>query len=101
MAEQFQVVKPRKRKPLDGKCKSVDIKQRWSPRGRLWPRGHIFNSLASNPHVLGLGLEPSSPQKLAFPRLEDSTNFCIVENARNLAKNLHLLPLRKVHLHIA
>ena len=36
------------------------IKQRWSPRGRPWPRGHILKSLAlaSKPQVLGLGLEP-------------------------------------------
>ena len=27
-------------------------KQRWSPRGRLWPRGHILKSLASKPQVL-------------------------------------------------
>ena len=69
--------------------------QRWSPRGRPWPRGrprgHIFKSLAlaSNPQVLGLGLglEPSSPRKLPCPRLEDSTIFCSVENAKNLAEN--------------
>ena len=39
-----------------------------------------------------LGLEASSQRKLACPRLEDSTIFCTVEilleNARNLAKNL-------------
>ena len=29
--------------------------------------------------VLGLGLEASSPRKLACPRLEDSTNFWIVK----------------------
>ena len=41
--------------------------QKWSPRGRPWPRGrprgHILKSLAS------------SPRKLACPRLEDSTIF--------------------------
>ena len=26
--------------------------QRWSPRGRPWPRGHILKSLASRPQVL-------------------------------------------------
>ena len=26
--------------------------QRWSPRGRPWPRGHILMSLASKPQVL-------------------------------------------------
>ena len=26
--------------------------QRWSPRGRPWPRGHILKSLASKPQVL-------------------------------------------------
>ena len=37
--------------------------QRWSPRGRPWPRGHILKSLAlaSKPQVLGLGLVASSP----------------------------------------
>ena len=42
--------------------------------------------------VLGLGLEASSPRKLLCPQLEDSSIFWIVkillENARNLAKNL-------------
>ena len=59
--------------------------QRWSPRGRPWPRGrprgHILKSLAlalaSKPQVLGLGLglEPLGPRKLPFPRLEDSIIF--------------------------
>ena len=26
--------------------------QRWSPRGRPWPRGHILKFLASRPQVL-------------------------------------------------
>ena len=75
------------------KTKTRSKHQRWSPRGRPWPRGrprvHIFKSLAlaSNPQVLGLGLEPSSPQKLPCPRLEDSTIFCSVENAKHLAEN--------------
>ena len=32
----------------------IHAKQRWSPRGRPWPRGHIFKSLAlaSKPQVL-------------------------------------------------
>ena len=37
------------------------VYQRWSPRGRPWPRGHILKSLASKPQVLGLGLEASIP----------------------------------------
>ena len=55
--------------------------QRWSPRGRPWPRarprGHTLKSLAlaSKPQVLGLGLEALGPQKLACPRLEDNTIF--------------------------
>ena len=64
--------------------------QRWSPRGRPWPRGRprgqILKSLALasrtdfevlglEDQVLGLGLEASSPRKLACPRLEDSTIF--------------------------
>ena len=69
--------------------------QRWSPRGRPWPRGsprgHIFKflALASNPQVLRL--EPSSPRKFPCLRFEDSTIFCTVENARNLAENLRKL----------
>ena len=61
------------------------IQQRWSPRGRPWPRGrprgHILKSLAlalaSKPQVLGLGLglEALGPRKLPCPRLEDSTIF--------------------------
>ena len=49
--------------------------QRWSPQGRLWPRGHILKSLAlaSKPQVLGL--EALGPRKLPCPRLEDSTIF--------------------------
>ena len=56
-----------------------DNHQRWSPRGRPWPRGrprgHILKSLAlaSKPQVLGLGLEALGPRKLPCPRLEDST----------------------------
>ena len=61
--------------------------QRWSPRGRPWPRerprGHILKSLAlalalalaSKPQVIGLGLEALGPRKLPCPRLEDSTSF--------------------------
>ena len=68
--------------------------QRWKPRGRHWPRGHILKSLAlaSKPQVPGLGLEALGPRKLPSPRLEDSTIFStleiLLENARNLAKNL-------------
>ena len=59
----------------------VAQEQRWSPRGRPWPRGrprgHILKSLAlaSKPQVLGLGLEALGPRKLPCPRLEDSTIF--------------------------
>ena len=52
--------------------------QRWSPRGRPWPRGrprgHILKSLALASKVKSLALA-SSPRKLACPRLEDSTIF--------------------------
>ena len=49
--------------------------QRWSPRGRPCPRGHILKSLAlaSKPQVLGL--EALGPRKLPCPRLDDSTIF--------------------------
>ena len=69
-------------------------KQRWSPRGRPWPRGHILKSLAlaSKPQVLGL--EALGPRKLACPRLEDSAIIWTVEisleNSRNLAENLQI-----------
>ena len=59
----------------------IAVHQKWSPRGRLWPRGrpreHILKSLAlvSKPQVLGLGLEALGPRKLPCPRLEDSTIF--------------------------
>ena len=43
--------------------------QRWSPRG------HILKSLASRTYFEVLGLEASSPRKLACPRCEDSTIF--------------------------
>ena len=68
------------------------VHQRWSPRGRPWPREHILKSLASKPQVLGL--EALGPRKLPCPRLEDSTIFWTVEillkNARNLAENLQM-----------
>ena len=74
--------------------------QRWSPRGRPWPRGHLLKSLAlalaSKPQVLGLGLrlEALGPRKLPCPRLEDSTIFLTVEillqNVRNLVENLQI-----------
>ena len=57
--------------------------QRWSSRGRPWPRGrprgHIFKSLAlaSKPPVLGL--EALGSRKLISPRLEDNTSFLTVE----------------------
>ena len=56
--------------------------QRWSPRGRLWPQGRPrFEVLGFGleGQVLGLGLEASSPRKLACPRLEDSSIFWIVK----------------------
>ena len=75
--------------------------QRWSPRGRPWPRGrpqgHILKSLAlaSKPQVLGLGLEALGPRKLLCPRLEDSTmfeplKFCrkTIETSRKICKYL-------------
>ena len=46
----------------------LSAEQRWSPRGRPWPRGrprgHILKSLAlaSKPQVLGLGLEALGPR---------------------------------------
>ena len=79
------------------------IDQRWSPRGRPWPRGrprgHIFKSLASKPQVLGLGIEASGPRKLPCSRLEDSTifeplKFCFntPETSRKICKYLFCFP---------
>ena len=45
--------------------------QRWSPRGRPWPRGRPRGQILKS---LALALA-SSPRKLACPRLEDSTIF--------------------------
>ena len=54
----------------------VSVSQRWSPRERSWPRGHILKSLALASKVKSLALAlASSPRKLACPRLEDSTIF--------------------------
>ena len=87
----------------------VAYNQRWSPRGRPWPRGrprgHILKSLAlalaSKPQVLGLGLglEALGPRKLPCPRLEDSTffeplKFCrkTPETLRKICKYLFYFP---------
>ena len=51
--------------------------QRWSPRGRPWPRGRP--RLEGQVLGLGFGLEASSPRKLACPRLEDSSIFWTVK----------------------
>ena len=40
------------------KCESGDIRQRWSPRGRPWPRGQILKSLASKVKSLALASRP-------------------------------------------
>ena len=53
----------------DGKSLNNDIgqlgriQQRWSPRGRPWPRGHILKSLALASKVKSLALA-SRPQVL-------------------------------------
>ena len=49
-----------------------DDEQRWSPRGRPWPRGHILKSLVLASKVKSLA---SSPRKLACSLLENSTIF--------------------------
>ena len=71
-----------------------------SPRGRPWPRGHIFKSsaLALRTHfevlglslkaqVLGLGLEPYKSSKMSCHRLEDSIVFRLVERKITRLKN--------------
>ena len=75
------------------------ICQRWSARGRPWPRGHILKSSASKPQVLGLGLEALGPRKLPCPRLEDSPifeplKFCwnTPETLRKICKYLFCFP---------
>ena len=70
--------------------------QRWSPRGRPWPRGrprrHSLKSLASKPQVLGL--EALGPRKMTCPQFEGNTTFrtveILLENARNLEENLQI-----------
>ena len=51
--------------------------QRWSHRGRPWPRGHILKSLAlaSKAQVFGFGLEALGPRKLPCPRLRGQHYF--------------------------
>ena len=51
--------------------------QRWSPRERPWPPGHILKSLASKIKSLASRLKFS---KLACPRLQDSTILLIVKS---------------------
>ena len=58
---------------------SLCNKQRWRPRGRSWAWRTDFEVLGLEGQVLGLGLEASSPGKLACPRLEDSSIFWIVK----------------------
>ena len=57
---------------------SIPSQQRWSPRGRPWPRGrprgHILKSLALVSKVKSLALA-SSHRKLACPWLKNSTIF--------------------------
>ena len=58
---------------------------RFSQQTCLYSRGGVleeslasrtdFEVLSLEGQVLGLGLEASSPRKLAYPRLEDSTIF--------------------------
>ena len=57
--------------------------QRWSPRGRPWPRGHILMSLALASKVKSLALA----SKLEVPdncpvlaRLKDSSMFWVVKS---------------------
>ena len=53
---------------------------RTSLASRTSPRTHFeVLGLGLEGQVLGLGLEASSPRKLACPRLEDSTSFWIVK----------------------
>ena len=59
---------------------------------RRWIYKSEVKSSRTHFEVLSLGVEASSPQKLPCPRLEDSTIFwtveILLENVRNLAKNL-------------
>ena len=76
--------------------------QRWSPRGRPWPRGrprgHILKSLALASKVKSLALAlASKPQVLEnCPVLGSRTTLffeqveILLENARNLAENLQI-----------
>ena len=55
--------------------------QRWSPRGRPWPRGrprgHILKSLASKPQVLGLGLGLEASSPWPWPRSLKSSKIAL------------------------
>ena len=67
-------------------CNSDCKLQRWRPRERPWPRGHILKSLAlaSKPQVLGLGLEASRTalffEQLKFLWKTPETSQKICEN---------------------
>ena len=79
--ELFRINKPRKKKRQTRESSGYrTIKQRWSPQGRPWPRGHIFKSLvlASRPQVLENWPVLGSRTALFFERLK----FCRLAEKR-------------------
>ena len=63
-------------KRITATCKAVFVSEVESSRTSLASRTHFeVLGLGLEGQVLGLGLEASSPRKLACPRLEDSTIF--------------------------
>ena len=64
--------------------------QRWSPRGRLWPRGHILKSLASKPQVLKNCPVLGSRTALFFEQLK--FRWKTPETSRKICKHLFCFP---------
>ena len=65
-------------------------KQRWSPRGRPWPRGHILKSLASKPQVLKNCPVLGSRTALFFEPLK--CRWKTPETSRKICKHLFCFP---------
>ena len=68
------------------------IKQRWSPRGRPWPRGHILKSLAltSKPQVLKNSPVLGSRTALFFEQLK--FRWKTPETSRKICDHLFCFP---------
>ena len=62
-------------------CDVTKLRNAWLSMAEVeYSRTHFdVVGLGLESHVLGLGLEASSPRKLTCPRLEDSTNFRLLK----------------------